>query len=438
MKTSVELPENQPASCVLSNGHDERRQIVLLELEKILASSFFRSAARSKQFLQYVIQHQLEGHPELLKERTIGTEVFLRPPGYATGDDPVVRVQAGEVRRRLEQYYSSAPDESHVRIELPVGAYSPVFHWHSVTTPAATPSILLPSPAPESHPEKRRSRIWIAVGLCVALALGGGIAFLNVNRAVRQKSILEQFWNPLFATQQPVLICLAKPVAYRPSQEVYRRYSRTHPGTFQNEAERSNVPLPMDPNEKLSWRDLFIYSDYGVSAGDVYAAVTLSALLGKIGKPSQLRIGANYSFEDLRNSPAVMVGAFNNKWTMQMTSNLHFAFVEEDEQFMIREQAPGSRVWKTHIGTQGETTDDFAIVARLLDSKTGQFTVTAAGIGPHGTQAAGEFVSNPKYLEEGLRNAPAGWQTKNLEIVLQTTVTDSIAGPPQEVAAYFW
>jgi len=40
-----------------------------------------------------------------LKERTIGTEIFQRKAGYATGDDPVVRVQAGEVRRRLEQYH---------------------------------------------------------------------------------------------------------------------------------------------------------------------------------------------------------------------------------------------------------------------------------------------------------------------------------------------
>jgi hypothetical protein len=61
-----------------------------------------------------------------------------------------------------------------------------------------------------------------------------------------------------------------------------------------------------------------------------------------------------------------------------------------------------------------------------------------AGIGGTGTQAAGEFVSNPEFLEQGLRSAPAGWQTKNLEFVLQTTVTDSVAGPPRVVAAYSW
>jgi hypothetical protein len=183
---------------------------------------------------------------------------------------------------------------------------------------------------------------------------------------------------------------------------------------------------------------MYIPSDYGVALGDAYAAVSLSAQLGKIGKLAQVRIGTNYSFEDLRNSPAVVVGAFNNKWTMQLTSNLHFAFVEEHEEFMIREESGQRRIWETRKGPRGETIEDFALVSRLLDSKTGQFTITVAGIGGAGTQAAGEFVSNPGYLQEGLRNAPAGWQTKNLEIVLETTVTDTVAGPPHAVASYYW
>ena len=92
------------------------------------------------------MRHKLEGHPELLKERTIGTEVFQRPPGYATGDDPVVRVQAGEVRRRLEQYYQAAEDSPIVSIELPLGSYSPAFKWRSAAAE------ILPDPLPASPP----------------------------------------------------------------------------------------------------------------------------------------------------------------------------------------------------------------------------------------------------------------------------------------------
>jgi len=74
---------------------DISKAAVLRELEDILASQPFRNSRRSKQFLSYVIQHKLEGRDDLLKERTIGIEIFQRKPGYATGDDPVVRVQAG-------------------------------------------------------------------------------------------------------------------------------------------------------------------------------------------------------------------------------------------------------------------------------------------------------------------------------------------------------
>ena len=180
------------------------------------------------------------------------------------------------------------------------------------------------------------------------------------------------------------------------------------------------------------------YPDYGVAVGDVYAAVRVSSLMGQIGKPSQVRIGGNYSFEDLRNSPSVIVGAFNNKWTMQIVPGLHFTFVEDNGQYMIREQIPGGKVWRANLSQSQQVGDDFAVVARLLDSKTGQFTIIAAGITGSGTQAAGEFISNPTFLERGLRSGSPDWQKKNMELVLQTTVTDSVAGPPRVVATYIW
>lgn len=390
MKASGESTDNQDASSRPLPLEDEKKQQILTELDNILESRFFRSAGRCKQFLRYVVQHKLSGPSAPLKERTIGVEVFERRHDYATGDDPVVRVQAGEVRRRLEQYYQAPPTEPLVHIELPVGSYSPVFRDPRAVAPSHTAPFLPPAPEPGGHLKKRRRMYWAITAVCLALAIVSGIAFLAFRHPASQKSALDQFWKPVFATPQAVLICLPAAV------------------------------------------------DYGVGRGDAHAAVGLSALLGKIGKPSQVRMGANYSFEDLRNSPAVMVGAFNNKWTMLITSSLRFAFIQQDGRYLIREQTDGSRVWIEHRSSAGEVLDDAAIVARLLDSKTGQFTVIVAGIGERGTQAAGEFVSNPEFLEQGLRSLPARWQTKNLEIVLQTTVTDTIPGPPRVVAAYTW
>ncbi len=404
---------------------------MLRELNYIFASQSFRNSARSKEFLSYVVHQKLEGHEEILKERTIGTQLFHREAGYPTGEDPVVRVHAGEVRRRLERYYHSAPSASAVRIALPVGSYLPEFHWN----PKA-PIV----PATTGVPVSRRQvLIWAinALGVVIAAAVVVTMSFRNTPSG-EHRSALDQFWSPAFATSQPVLICVAKPILYRPSFDLYRKYSSTHPGTFQTEVERWNRPLPLDPNEKLLWRDMVRFGDYGVAMGDVYAATQLSALFARMNKPSQVRIGNNYSFEDLRNAPAVVIGAFNNHWTLQMTSNLRFVFAEHDGNFNIEEQGHPVTVKSWQMNSAGEVVKDYAIVTRLLDSKTGQVLIAAAGIGANGTQAAGEFISGRDYLERAFKDAPPGWSNKNLQVVLETTVTDSVAGPPRVIATHFW
>jgi hypothetical protein len=302
--------------------------------------------------------------------------------------------------------------------------------------------IVTPAVAPPDLVRKDQRR-FAPANLLLGLVLGIGLAVLAtaIHRANHGNSTLNQFWSPALASSEPVLICLAKPTVYIPSLDLLRRYSKS-PGEFTNELQRLTQPAPMKPEDKLVWGDMVEYSDYGVAAGDTYAAVRLSALLGRMGKESQVRIGTHYSFADLRNSPAVVVGAFNNRWTMQMTSNLHFAFVEEGGQTMIREQGPGGRTWRPrfgpHDGPHDEALEDYGVVTRLLNSKTGQFVVSTAGIMAEGTQAAAELVTSSRYLEEALRGAGPGWVNKNLQVVIETTVTDSVPGPPQAVAVYTW
>jgi hypothetical protein len=408
-----------------------QKAAVLNELRDILGSPFFRNSTRSKEFLSYVVRFKLEGHEELLKERTIGTQLFHREADYPTGEDPVVRVHAGDVRRRLERYYHSTSSASAVRIELPVGSYSPEFQWNTNQNLPANVKVGIPRRSPRL--------IWVTV--VAAFAIVATVVVLTSLRrvpSVQAHAALEQFWSPVFATSQPVLICLAKPILYRPSLDMYRQYAKDHPGTFQTEVERWNEPLPLDPNVKVPWRSMVRYSDYGVAMGDVYAATQLAALFARMNKATQVRIGSNYSFEDLRNSPAVIVGAFNNHWTLQMTSNLRFVFAENDGNFAIEEQGHPEtrRHWQTNAA--GEIVKDYAIVTRLLNSKTGQVLISAAGIGANGTQAAGEFISSEDYLERAFRNAPADWSKKNVQVLLETIVTESVAGPPQVIATYFW
>jgi hypothetical protein len=438
---------------------DAERMAVLRELEAILNSPIFQTSKRCQQFLSYVVTHRLEGNHDRLKERTIGVDLFHRPAGYATGDDPVVRVQAGEVRKRLEKYYNTTPAHSGVRIELHVGSYAPEFRWEQPATHRQEALLNLPVVPEETSPgggenespqhtraetpEKSRTGVNRRIQLWVLSAIG--ISFLvtlvfigsAVSRGRVPRSTMEQFWSPALSTPQPVLICLAKPAVYLPSVKLYQRHSKS-PDRFRSQFERLTQRPDLEPTDKILWGDMVEYPDYGLAAGDVYAATGISAFLGQIGKKNQVRIGGNYSFEDLRNSPAVVIGAFNNRWTMQMTSNLHFAFAEEGEESIIREEGPSGRQWRSETDPNGRTTEDYAVITRLMDSKTGQFVLVVAGIKSYGTQAAGEFVSNREYLEKALQSAPRGWAERNMQIVIQATITDLLPGPPQVVAIHAW
>jgi hypothetical protein len=266
---------------------------------------------------------------------------------------------------------------------------------------------------------------------------GFALLWSGVFHARAPQTVLQKFWSPAMSSPVPVLICLAKPSVYLPSIGLYQRHSKT-PEEFLGQYERLSQKPDLQPGDKLVWSDMVEYPDYGLAAGDVYTAIQVSALLGQIGKKSQVRIGGNYSFQDLRNSPAVVIGAFNNRWTMQMTSNLHFAFVEEGAQSVIREEGPSGRRWSSGTEVNGKAIEDYAVVTRLLNSKTGQFVLFVAGIRSYGTQAAGEFVSTPEYLQKALQTAPADWEGKNVQIVLHTTVIDGLSGPPQVIATYVW
>lgn len=420
---------------------------VMHELELIRASPFFHSSKRSLQFLNYVVQYRLDGNSEPLKERMIGAVLFNRPADYSTGDDSVVRVQAGEVRRRLEQYYQAPPADSLVRIELPLRSYSPELRWASNALPIplqASPQEAAPAPAaaptqvsPFVLPARSSKPIWIA-GLFIGLVLAAVVAVVLVHRVRVQESQLNEFWSPIFATSKPLLICLPKPIFYRPSMGLYKRHEKT-PGESDNEVDRMNSRPNLQPDEKLQWSDMVEYPDFGVGKGDVKAAFRLANLLAKLGKDNEVRIGNDYSFDDLRNSPAIVIGAFSNRWTMSMTSGLHFAFAEHDGVFRIQEQGPSGRSWFAEVNPRSsEVVADYGLVTRLVNSSTGQFVVDVAGITSPGSEAAAEVASSQQDLEKALYNAPSDWKQKNLQIVVKTTVTDSVAGPAQIVAVHVW
>jgi hypothetical protein len=419
----------------------DQRQNVLEELERILHGKRFHNSGRAKQFLQYIVERKLEGHFDDLKERTIGTELFQRPPDYSTGEDPVVRVHAGHVRRKLEQHYQDVKETSLVRIDLPLGSYAPEFHWQSEESVELPHVSASSEPGTEPIQSGRRtfpksSVLIITLAVSAVLMIAITAARVKFRPATPQNSALKEFWAPALAAQQPVLFCLSNGVTYRPNQRLYEKYQREHPGTFTTITEKDNKPLPLDPGEKITFGDLELITEWGITRGDLETAFKLAAFFGKIGKPVDLRVETEYSFRDLRGSPAVLIGAFNNEWTMNLVSDLRYKFIEK-EGIRIQDQGPPERFWPQLPG-QSLQSVDYAIISRLIDPKTGQFTVIVGGLTSRGTEAAVEFISSENDLGDFLRSAPKNWKSMSLELVLRTDVTDGVSGPPHIVASNFW
>jgi hypothetical protein len=124
-----------------SKGFSEsREQAVRAELIRLLEGSTFRTSKRCREFLEYIVEHTINGPNGALKERSIGVELFQLPQDFDTGQHTIVRVTANEVRKKLAQHYLSENGSYHpVRIDLPPGSYSAEFRWETpvVEAPAA-------------------------------------------------------------------------------------------------------------------------------------------------------------------------------------------------------------------------------------------------------------------------------------------------------------
>jgi eukaryotic-like serine/threonine-protein kinase len=100
---------------------------VRAQLDKILASRPFSGADRAIGFLRFVVDKTLSGEADQLKEYVLAVEVLGRKPSFDPRTDPIVRVEAGRLRGRLEEYYQTEGSSDSLLITLPKGGYVPVF-----------------------------------------------------------------------------------------------------------------------------------------------------------------------------------------------------------------------------------------------------------------------------------------------------------------------
>jgi hypothetical protein len=250
-------------------------------------------------------------------------------------------------------------------------------------------------------------------------------------------SATKAFWLPASVASKPVLLCLPRPMVYRPSDKLFERYRTSHPDAFATREARQDQILLLDPRETIQWGDMVPSRNAGPGIGGVIAAINISKSLTEQGIRFELRFGKEATYAEMRDSPVVIVGAINTEWATQVVAESSFAFDETPGSPAILEVAGAKRIWRQET-SNGHVTRDYGMITRQLSGKAGQFLVQVAGISHFGTAAASEILVQPQELERVLRSESSGLQKKNVQIVVSTDVTDERAGPPHVVAVSTW
>jgi hypothetical protein len=401
------------------------KEAVQQQLERLLASPLFHSSKRYAQFLRFVVGRTLEGQGHDLKERILGIEVFDRPPDYDTAIDPIVRVTAAEIRKRVDQYYHDPKRGQEIRLFLPSGSYAPQFSWPGypnglAVAPSApsSGSSVAPQTATESENAKAvpHRRISAKTLLLISLAILLTISVAGIWWRGSRPTILREFWAPFVKSPDPALFCIADQVQY------------------------ANIRLrdAADPQKEITLPDTMVT----VIIDDLNPLVNIAGTLRSYSKNYRVLGESTTSLTDLRRSPSVFIGAFDNTWTLRLTSGLRFHFVNDTSMSKLwieDREHPEKRDWLLdRLQQKTEDYKDYAIVARFIPPDTDQYAVVVAGIGRGGTVAAGEFLVDEHRMQEILAHAPEDWQMKNIEIVLETQVIQGRSGPPRVRAIHIW
>jgi len=399
------------------HGAVSNEAAVRAQLRRLLAHPLFTNSKRYPTLLAYAVEQTLEGNAAELKERTIGIEAFGREADYDANADPVVRIAAAEVRKRLIQYYYDPAHTGELVIELSAGSYVPTFRDPETSAPEPEthnevhPAISEAAPIPASSaraPSLGRGGFWVRSAVALLLAAIAGFA-IGRYRPQPPPSNIDRFWEPIASSRNPVTYCLGEPALVRSPQ-----------------------PAPSeDALVRMAGR--FDVSDV------VTLARTIVPLVPRHGAFRVLP-ASETSFAQLREGPIVLIGAFDNPWTLRITEKLRFGFEARDGvQRLVDRKNPQQTAW----GLAGNLAyrnfvADYAIVARIHDNVTGQPVIIVGGILDRGTEAASEALYNPVYLDALLAKAPKNWDRLNLEAVIETHLIGGHPGPPAILAVETW
>jgi len=377
-----------------------------------------------------------------LKERSLGVDVFDRPPTYDTNTDTVVRYTAGEVRKRLLLYYSERSKHTGIRLSLPVGSYIPEFllepevsaeateegwavdhaaetdhhgdakiHLHdageisALSISESSPGFALRHRSTLGPVEWSNKRLWLSVGVAAAALVILAILGWKYS-AVQAQTAVDDFWNPVLHGQRTVLVCIGGVV-------------------FQQNNFSGVITATKDV-------------EYPFVSMQIASAVALvSEILEHSGVTTELHSSPSTPLTVLRDRSVVLLGGYNNQWTMRLLQSQRYQFTYEPVESIIDKTQPQVH-WVRDHSLPYSSADDYALVARFRDTTTDGWVVVLAGLGRNGTEAAAQFVASPRYMQELRDRMGKDFANHNVEALLKVSVIDGKTGAPSIQAVQVW
>lgn len=410
MKSTLDISALESA---VSPSEEERRALA----ERIVASSQFRRSARLRDFLLYVVLKSLRDPHAELNEQEIGEKVFGRSAFYDRSQDNIVRVNATELRRRIDLYFAGEGAEESLVLEIPRGGYKPVYHWRVVEPPVlpepALPEVVAVEPVaapllpPKIDEPVRRGTPWLYKVWVVATVLL--VAFCGVLLRSRltghegagpatSKPVLMAFWNSFTSGQQQTDIVLAddsvsliEDITHHPvtlQEYLNREYMR------QIQASALSADRKMDLDQ--------VFSHNLVTFGTVRAGQMVMAQMPSTPTP-HMTVSRFYTADAMKRDNVVLVGGSKaNPWVTMFDDRMNFAveydYVQGHGLIANRHPNPGEQATYT-APIYPNTLTGYSVVAYVpKPGRTGD-AIILAGMDSDSTSAAAEFLTSESQLE---------------------------------------
>jgi hypothetical protein len=429
-------------------------------LEQVLNSKYFVHAHKKRQFLNVISDFYLNGRAQELNEYVLAYDVFGRDSTYNPSADPIVRVVAHEIRKKLESYYLNEGAGDKIRMELPAGSYQPVFHRCHPSSQAdikeAANAIELRAGAGES---KRYLTLGTIILTTAVLALAIAVIFLALsNRALKQSAgvkpdptIHGAFWEGFLRSATPPVVVLSNPLVPRLSTvnepeillkdsvplslevtRTLRERTITNPQTLIGDpATRSDENTIGHKNSITHQRNhpkLVLSNNSYTGLGEAIGLHYLTNFFRLVGKDIMLKQSRTLSAEDLKNRNVIMLGgAWVNEWSGKLPDNEDFVY---SINATIVNRNPQPREEHEYIprfdSRNGSLLIDYALITVKPNLTAVNKVMVLSGIYSQGTEAAVEFITDKNYLDQLNQELRKAKITDHFQALLKVGVENGI------------